>query len=322
MLRPEERKLELIVGTVSLIIILLTIAGVMWANKYHLFSTRRYYVVRFGRASGLQEGDPVTVSGVPKGVVSDFIVRKDSVDVIIAVDKDIQLYTDASAIISNQQLLGSKKIEINPGISGMPLPEMGLFRGTFAGGIEDLFETVGGIATSIQRLVKTLDITFTKVNRLLDKEIPADLQGVRRTTERVEKLLDGEVKPSLVALRQTLQESHSFLTGEKEKVSGIIDNLQTITRDLQGLLAENKGRFAKAVKNLDEAGRNLAVFSQQLKDPNSSLGRLSQSDSLYAQLEAVVNDIQGLVEDIRKNPGRYLKHVNVTVDMFGGSKKK
>ena len=120
-MRRQERRLELIVGTVMLIIILLTIFGVMWGNKYHIFSSRNYYLVRFGRASGLEEGNPVTVSGVPKGIVSDFIVRKDSVDVIIALDKDIIIFTDASGLIVSQELLGGKKIEVNPGHSGIKL---------------------------------------------------------------------------------------------------------------------------------------------------------------------------------------------------------
>jgi len=105
-MRPEERKQEIIVGVVVLLIIAAAVMGIMWGKKYDLFSSRSYYTVRVARASGLEEGDPVTVSGVPKGVVDDFIVRKDSVDIIIGVDKDITIYQDASAIISNQELLG------------------------------------------------------------------------------------------------------------------------------------------------------------------------------------------------------------------------
>ena len=98
-MRPEEKRQEVIVGVVVLIILVATVMGIMWGNKADIFSSRSYYTVRVARASGLEEGDPVTVSGVPKGVVDDFIVREDSVDIIIGVDKDITNQKHADELI-------------------------------------------------------------------------------------------------------------------------------------------------------------------------------------------------------------------------------
>ncbi|MBC8374732.1 MAG: hypothetical protein H8E26_01735, partial [FCB group bacterium] len=57
-MRPEEKRQEVIVGVVVLIILVATVMGIMWGNKADIFSSRSYYTVRVARASGLEEGDP------------------------------------------------------------------------------------------------------------------------------------------------------------------------------------------------------------------------------------------------------------------------
>ena len=180
-MRPEEKRQEIIVGVVVLIILVATVMGIMWGNKADIFSSRSYYTVRVARASGLEEGDPVTVSGVPKGIVDDFIVKKDSVDIIIGVDKDITLYSDAFAIISNQELLGSKKVEVSPGSSGIRLGEHGVFRGTFAGGLEDIFETTGAISTDFQTLLGNFNKTLLLLNQAMEEDVQASLHSIHNT---------------------------------------------------------------------------------------------------------------------------------------------
>ncbi|MBT3253309.1 MAG: MCE family protein [Candidatus Marinimicrobia bacterium] len=319
-MRPEEKRQEVIVGVVVLIILVATVMGIMWGNKADIFSSRSYYTVRVARASGLEEGDPVTVSGVPKGVVDDFIVREDSVDIIIGVDKDITLYSDATAIISNQELLGSKKVEVNPGSSGNHLGEHGVFRGTFAGGLEDIFETTGAISTDFQTLLGNFNKTLLLLNKSMEEDVQASLHSIHNTSKLIDSLMVSDIQPGLLAMKGALQQAENMVDAKRGDIDTIVTNLKTVSFTLNKVVDDNKSKLNRSLASLDKIGADLSLLSVRLKDPKSSLGRLTNSDSLYQRLDSISYNINEIVKEIKNDPKKYLEHVNVNVDMFGGGK--
>ncbi|MCF7801269.1 MAG: MlaD family protein [Candidatus Marinimicrobia bacterium] len=319
-MRREERKLELIVGAVMILIIALTIFGVMWGNKYHLFSARNYYMVRFARASGLEEGNPVTVSGVPKGIVSDFIVHADSVDVIIALDKDITIYNDAAGIIVNQELLGSKKIEVNPGHSGVELPQNGLFRGSFAGGLEDLVESVGSITAKIDAVVRNLDELTRNTNKLVTAEITPGFQELRESIRSLNRILEEELQPGVQAVKDVARRIDTLTVEKRDDVVAIIDNLHSASAELDDIVKNNRERVETTLVKLDDIGTQVKDLLTQIQSPENTLNKMISSDSLYQMLNSVVANVDSLVSDVQRNPAKYLEPVEVRVDMFGGKK--
>ncbi|MCF7823431.1 MAG: MlaD family protein [Candidatus Marinimicrobia bacterium] len=319
-MRPEERRQEIIVGAVVLIILVAMIIGIMWGEKYDIFSSRTYYTVRVARASGLEEGDLVTVSGVPKGVVDDFIIMEDSVDIIIGVDKDITLYSDAYAIISNQELLGSKKVEVNPGKSGKPLGESGVFRGTFAGGLEDIFETTGAISTDFQTLLGNFNKTLLLLNKAMEEDVQASLHSIHLTARMIDSLMVADIQPGLLAMKGALLKAENMVDTKREDIDTIVTNLKNASNTLNTVVEENKGKLNRSLTSLDKVGEDLAKLSKRLQDPKNSLGKLTTSDSLYQKLDSISSNINAIVIDLKLNPKKYLQHVNVNVDMFGGDK--
>ena len=319
-MRPEEKRQEIIVGVVVLTILVAMVMGIMWGNKADIFSSRSYYTVRVARASGLEEGDPVTVSGVPKGIVDDFVVREDSVDIIIGVDKDIILYSDAYAIISNQELLGSKKVEVSPGSSGRLLGEQGVFRGTFAGGLEDIFETTGAISTDFQTLLGNFNKTVLLLNKAMEEDVQASLHSIHNTSKLIDSLMVADIQPGLLAMKRALQQTELMVDAKREDIDTIVTNLKTVSFTLNQVVDENKSKLNSSLANLDKIGEDLSRLSVRLKDPKSSLGKLTSSDSLYQRLDSISYNINEIVKEIKDNPKKYLEHVNVNVDMFGGGK--
>ncbi len=319
-MRPEEKRQEIIVGIVVLIILAATVMGIMWGKKYDIFSSRSYYTVRVARASGLQEGDPVTVSGVPKGVVDDFIIREDSVDVIIGVDKDITLYSDANAIISNMELLGSKKVEVNPGRSGVRLVENGIFRGTFAGGLEDIFETTGAISTDFKTLLGNFNKTLVLLNQSMEEDVQASLHTIHNTALLIDSLMSADIKPGISAMKSALQETENMVVTKREDIDLIISKLKKVSNTLNEVVDKNKDKLNQSLTNLDKIGEDFSLLGKRLKDPKTSLGKLTTSDSLYQRLDSITVNINAIVKELRENPKKYLEHVNINVDMFGGGK--
>ena len=319
-MRPEEKRQEIIVGVVVLLILVAMVMGIMWGNKADIFSSRSYYTVRVARASGLEEGDPVTVSGVPKGVVDNFVVKADSVDIIIGVDKDITLYTDAFAIISNQELLGSKKVEVSPGKSGVPIGERGVFRGTFAGGLEDIFETTGAISSDFQTLLGNFNKTLLLLNKAMEEDVQSSLRSIHNTAMLIDSLMAADIQPGLMAMKGTLQQAEEMVDTKRGDIDTIVTNLKAVSFTLNEVVDQNKGKLKSSLESLDKISEDLGRLSVRLKDPSSSLGKLTTSDSLYQRLDSISYNINAIVKEIKSNPKKYLEHVNVNVDMFGGGK--
>ena len=113
----DQRKTEIRVGVTVVLGLLIFIWILGWAKNFSLTPSENYLFVKFNNASGLEIGDDVTVNGVRKGNVEDIKVDDQNVIVKISLDNDVQLKQDAKFGISMLDLMGGKKVEIEPGSS-------------------------------------------------------------------------------------------------------------------------------------------------------------------------------------------------------------
>ena len=60
------------------------------------------------------------------------------------------------------------------------------------------------------------------------------------------------------------------------------------------------------MENVNDITGNLAKFSDQLNNANSSLGKIMNDPELYERINKVTTDIDSLILDIQKNPKRYI----------------
>jgi phospholipid/cholesterol/gamma-HCH transport system substrate-binding protein len=58
--------------------------------------------------------------------------------------------------------------------------------------------------------------------------------------------------------------------------------------------------------NLQEITANLQALTEQLNDPNSTIGLLTRDPQLYNNLNATVASLDSLFIDIKKSPKRYI----------------
>ena len=116
----NQRRTEIRVGITVLagIIVFLWILG--WAKNFSLTPTDNTVKVQFTNTAGLEIGDPVTVNGVRKGFVEDIAIKGEKVVVTMKVSNDVALKEDADFAVSMLDLMGGKKVEVNPGSSNTP----------------------------------------------------------------------------------------------------------------------------------------------------------------------------------------------------------
>jgi phospholipid/cholesterol/gamma-HCH transport system substrate-binding protein len=61
-----------------------------------------------------------------------------------------------------------------------------------------------------------------------------------------------------------------------------------------------------AMENLSKASSQLKELTEKLNAGEGSLGRLINDDALIQKLDSVVTDLNDLISDIKKHPGRYM----------------
>ncbi len=113
----NPRATEIKVGVTVLLGLLVFIWVLGWAKSFSLSSSDNLVNVKFSKVSGLEIGNNVTVNGVRKGHVKDFVIQGSHVIVTLSISDEIQLKKDAQFSLESTDLMGGRKIEVDPGNS-------------------------------------------------------------------------------------------------------------------------------------------------------------------------------------------------------------
>ena len=87
----------------------------------------------------------------------------------------------------------------------------------------------------------------------------------------------------------------------------ICNNLQNTTDNINKIdiisIADNANQ---TLVTTNQTMQELKVFTNNLNNPNSSLGRLMNDPNIYNNLDSTTLNASRLLEDIRLNPKRYI----------------
>ena len=191
----NQRRTEIRVGITVLvgIIVFLWILG--WAKNFSITPTDNTVNVQFTNTAGLEVGDPVTVNGVRKGFVEDIKIKGEKVIVTMKISKDVALKEDANFGISMLDLMGGKKVEVNPGISKNLLDYKQVQSGTFYADIPYVMSMVGSFQKDITSTISDLKTTLNSLNnylgdRKLNNDIKSSMSNLNEVTKKLNILID------------------------------------------------------------------------------------------------------------------------------------
>lgn len=120
----SQYKIEVTVGIFVLIGLLCVGYLTVQLGQMRLLGDDHYVLqARFSSVSGLNEGNEVSISGVPVGRVKDIRLKTDDFVAMVelSIREDIKLSDDSIASIKTSGLIGDKYISISPGGSGFIL---------------------------------------------------------------------------------------------------------------------------------------------------------------------------------------------------------
>lgn len=309
---------QLRVGAVILIALaILGFGGYKLGEAANLFGDRYRLIAFVPDANGLRVGGSVTVAGQLVGNIAqiDFLppdadtTRNLRVTMELSEEVQPQIRADSRARLRTQGLLGDKVLDISPGTpryaalaAGDTLPlapsldydqiiaQASGAVGDVVGLTKDLRGITGGIAKgegTVGQLVTNrllydeLTTTLTRTNALLQR-----MQNPNGTVGRL--LEDPALYANLVRVTGTLD----TLTTQIARSEGTV-----------GRLLKDDSLYVRLVGVTSGADSLLKLMTQG----NGLAAKLLTDQQGYDQLNRALTELNAILADVRRNPGRYTK---------------
>jgi len=284
----RERKTEIKVGITTIFSLIVFLWIMVWAKNFIITTSEIDVRLIFDNVSGLETGDVVTVKGLRKGFVKDISLNRNIIIVSLSLDADVDLRDDAQFWLSTVDLMGDKKIEIQPGNSTEPLDLAKLHRGWFEPDLPSVMKIIGSFDVDIAPIVKDLRSTLSSLNNFVgDEQVMSDL------------------KSSIKNLNLLSNRLNKMLTENQEDVKRITGNTAELTENTNEFFKENKDVISETITNLnsvtsasDSLLSKINYLTDETLSGNNNLGELLYNDSLTVDLTNSLKRIRVLTKII------------------------
>lgn len=328
-----KRTNDFSVGLTIIIGSFVIIAATLWVKQVDFGRERAAVTARFRDVGGAKVGTPVVVRGVRAGKIesmelsdSGFVLARMSlessvglpVDAIVLLNES-SLFGEWQATITTRDAVGNDA-EVNRQLAeaaGRP----DVLPGATLPDIARLTAVAGRIAGDVASVAERVQVAF-------DEQAARELRGSLRNFAELSTVL-----------AQTVREQSNNLTTVSSDVRGGVQSLLRSAELLRAVServdsSTSRGEVrrivddaAEAARQLRETGRRLLAISEQLgrsqdklesflansdsvaRKLNSgagSLGMMINDPSLYRNADSVMRQLKVLLDDVQKNPRRYI----------------
>ncbi len=264
----NHRKTEIRVGVTVIISLIIFLFVFGWAKNLTVASKRIELKVRFQSVAGLEIGDPVTINGVRKGYVNDMTIEGNSVLTLLNLEGDSNLKSDAAFSIMMLDLMGGKKIDINPGNSADAIDINKIYSGTFVGDVASAMAVLGSVQADLVDVIKEVKISLKSLNvTLTDQQFNSDLKKSLSNLVVLTNNLNTLINNNSSGISNLLKQTNE-LTGNVNKfITSNQDSIKQTLSSIQDVLKSSKELLQRVNKFFEETDNQQNNLGKVLKDP-------------------------------------------------------
>jgi phospholipid/cholesterol/gamma-HCH transport system substrate-binding protein len=288
----KKKRDEVLVGLVIAVAVIVTVLGSLWLARGGLSKGYPLYA-KFPWGAGLKQGQPVLLVGVNVGYVDEVELHEDGILVTtLRIVKSYKVPLTSKAAVVPNGIFGDMAIAVTP---SRPDP-----RSFKAGDTIPIGASTPGIA----ELTSKADSVMRSVNAItaaLEHEMVASggIHDLRNTIAATNRLVN---EFSSIAAEQSRQLSATMTslrraTGaiDSAKVDSTLTNFRTASANLAQMSAELKETSGKLDAILAKVDSGPGSASMLINDPGA-----------YNDVRALLQRMDSLITDIKKNPKRYI----------------
>jgi len=257
-------------GFIGAVLITLTILVGLSPDRFVTWATMVRYQALFTEAGGLAPGNPVTVSGIKVGTVSNIELHQGDALVTFAVKGNILFGSETSAHIRTGTLLGERVLTVESAGTGKMHP-MALIPVSRTSSPYSLTEAVSDLTsdtagTSTATLNQSLDTLSATLDQIAPQMGPAfdALTGLSRTLNGRNKNL-GELFKSAADVTGVLSERSQqvnrlilnsdallqVLAARRQEIVDLLANTSAVAKQLTALVHDNESKLAPTLQRLN-----------------------------------------------------------------------
>lgn len=287
---------EITIGICVIIALCVLFFGIDFLKGINVFKPANYYTASYTNVNGLAVSAPVTINGYKIGLVRSIDYEYDNpghVAVEFSLDKEFKLPKGSKAVIVCD-MLGTATVQLQLSDNAEFYNVGDKIESETASGLMDGLST--DIMPGVANIFPKVDSLLTSINKLASD--PAIAASVKR--------LDA-ITANLEATMTALNKSVKALPSVMGNVEATTQNVSTITGNLAYVSEELKTvPLDSCMVSIQQTANNLRQLTEELNNPNSSLGLLMNDPALYNNLNNTVKSLDSLFIDIKKNPKRYI----------------
>ncbi len=293
-IKPLAERNRVAVGVVGILLVLGLVIATFSYDKLPFIKGTDDYAAYFSEAGGIKPASDVRVSGMSVGRVSGIHLEGTRVRVDFTVRRSVELGDRTEAAIKTETVLGTKMLELTPRGDGHLVSPIPLERTTspydLPSALGDLTTTISGLDTvKLAQALTTLSQTFADTPGVLKTA----LEGVSRFSDTLNTrdaklralLANANSVTSVLAKRSDqiaalVANSTALLieiVAQRNSIDALMGNLNRVSREISGLVADNRDRLKPAVDKLNGVLGILTNRKQELQRTLYLLRRYAMS---------------------------------------------
>lgn len=309
------------IGILSIITLFLFIWVASFLKGRNLLTSEKQFYALYDNSGSIAVSAPVLLNGVKIGRVSkvDFVSPTDpTIKLTLNIKKKIFIPENSIASLETSGLLGGKNIVLYLGDSKVNKKAKTYFTSQE---MPDLIEQLDPLKRKANSLLSSIDSVLSGLNAVLNDKSIANLsssfESLKISMENIEILtrdakdLVHKDKDNISDIIHNINSISNNLKNNNEAITKIISNFSSISDSIA------KANVSNTIYKLNTTLDNTNKVVGKINSGQGSLGMLIQNDSLYNELSSSAKQLNLLLEDLRLNPGRYVK-----ISVFGKKDKK
>jgi phospholipid/cholesterol/gamma-HCH transport system substrate-binding protein len=283
---------EVLVGLIVTAAIVVTVLGSLWLARGGLSKGYPLYA-KFPWGAGLKQGQPVLLVGVNVGYVDQVDLHQDGTLVTtLRIQNDYNVPVTSKAAVIPNGIFGDQAVALTPS-----KPDPRSFKhgdtvpiGPSTPGIAELTSKADSITRSVNKMTSALEHEMVAGGGIRD---------LRNTISATNKMVNefaavaSEQSRQLTATMTSLRRATSAI--DPAKVDSTITNFRAASSNLAAMSTDLKQTTGK-----------LDAIIAKVDSGNGSAAKLLNDPGVYNDVRQLLQRMDSLVADIKKNPKRYI----------------
>ncbi len=282
---------EVIIGLVTILSLLILYFGFNYLKGINIFKPTNHYYVKMENVNELQKSSPVYVDGFKVGLVNDIRYNYENpgtIIVLISLEKSMKIQKGSFMELGSGLTSGAfLSLKLNKYVTDYCNVGDTIDGVTKLGVMETVSEE---LLPQIQKILPRIDTILYGIQQITNHPaFTESLNSISKTSANLE-----------AASKQLNRMMANDVPGIMADFKTISSNISTISSNVKEL--DLQATMSKVNRTMD----NMEKLTLQLNDKESSLGLLMNDRKLYDNLNNTANNASLLLEDLRKNPKRYV----------------